>query len=290
MVESFLKYLEFEKRYSRKTIGSYRTDLVQFSDFLATHFEMPIQEASYPAVRSWLMHLSEGGLDAVSINRKAAALRSFFRFAMKRAGLAANPMTKIRALKVKKTLPHFVEERDMVRLLDHIKFEDSFAGWRDKLLLELFYGTGMRLSELISLRESAVNLHDQTLKVTGKRNKQRVVPFPDHLKGIITSYIRARNREIGTAAVLFVTDQGKPLYPMFVQRTVKRYLSAFDRVEKKSPHVLRHTYATHLLNKGADINAVKDLLGHSSLAATQVYTHNSLEKLKKAYQQAHPKA
>jgi integrase/recombinase XerC len=290
--ESFLKYLQFEKRYSRHTLTSYQNDLAQFTAYLKTTYEGEPVEATHGMIRSWIVQLSEEKLDASSINRKIACLRSFYKFLMREEIITETPMLKVKILKTKKKLPHFVKETDMVTLLDHAGFEDTHAGWRQKLILELFYGTGMRLSELISLRENQINLREQTLKVLGKRNKERVIPFSDSLVSIIEGYTAARNKEVKVAAhgLLLVTDTGAKLYPMMVNRIVKKYLKAFSSVEKKSPHVLRHSYATHLLSKGAEINAVKDLLGHSSLAATQVYTHNTIEKLKKAFDQAHPKA
>ena len=292
MIDSFLNYLRFEKRFSPHTVLSYQNDLSQFEQYLKTSFEDAPASASYSMVRSWIVQLSENQLDPLSINRKIASLRSFYKFLMRREVIAKDPMAKIKVLKTKKKLPHFVKEQEMVTVLDQQSFADTHEGWRDRLMLELLYGTGMRLSELINLKENQINLQERTIKVLGKRNKERVIPFSDSLVPIIQGYRAVRNKEIKAHdhGCFVVNDTGGKCYPMLVYRVVKKHLGNFTSVEKRSPHVLRHSYATHLLNKGAEINAVKDLLGHSSLAATQVYTHNSMEKLKKVFDQAHPKA
>ena len=290
---NFIKYLQFEKRYSLHTVLGYETDLDQFDQFLKTNFpDITPDLADHSAIRSWIISLSEKKMDAASINRKIACLRSYYKFLLREDVISVSPMLKIKILKTKRKLPHFVKESDMVSLLDHNIFGDGHKGLREILILELLYGTGMRLSEMISLRENQINLREQTLKVLGKRNKERIIPFSRSLVLIIEAYKVARDKEVEmkNGGLLLITDKGDKLYPVMVNRIVKKYLKLFSSVEKKSPHVLRHTYATHLLNKGAEINAVKELLGHSSLAATQVYTHNTIEKLKKTFDQAHPKA
>ena len=278
---------------SAHTSLAYKNDLDKFSQFLKEAFpDTPVESADYGIVRTWIIQLVDSSIKATSVNRKIASLKTFYKFLMRHEVITKNPMQKIRVLKTQKRLPSFVKESDMVNLLDKVVFEDTLEGWRDRLILEFFYATGIRLSELIQLKENQISLHARTIKVLGKRNKERVIPFPVSIVKILEGYRKIRNQEISMKdhGYLFVTDQGDPCYPMMVYRIVKKYLSAHTTSEKKSPHVLRHTYATHLLNKGAEINAVKDLLGHSSLAATQVYTHNSMEKIKKAFDQAHPKA
>lgn len=293
MTESFLKYLKFEKRVSLHTLKAYKNDLSQFSDFLQLNsLGNKPQSADYSVIRAWIIHLVETGIEPLSVNRKIACLRSFFKFLLAQDIIGKDPMAKIRILKTRKKLPSFVKEGDMTYLLDQVKFTEDLEGLRDKLILELFYATGIRLSELISLKENQIDSRNRTIKVLGKRNKERVIPFAKSIIPAIELYKIRRNKEITLKdhGFFFVTDKGEPCYPMMVYRTVKKYLSLHTSAEKISPHVLRHTYATHLLNKGAEINAVKDLLGHSSLAATQVYTHNSMDKLKKVFDQAHPKA
>jgi integrase/recombinase XerC len=293
MTDSFLKYLRFEKRVSPHTVTAYENDLRQFQDFINENFSgETIDNANYGLVRSWIVQLVESKLSPASVNRKIASLRAFYKFLLRQEHISKDPMMKIKPLKTSKRLPTFVKEPDMVKVLDNLEFENSLEGWRNKLILELFYATGIRLSELINLKETQIDLRSRTIKVLGKRNKERIIPFSAGLVSIIENYRSVRNREVQIKdhGLLFVTDSGEPCYPMMVYRTVKKYLDHYTTTEKRSPHVLRHTYATHLLNKGAEINAVKELLGHTSLAATQVYTHNSLDKLKKVFEQAHPKA
>lgn len=293
MIDSFLKYLQFEKRLSPNTVLAYQNDLAQLNQFLAErHSSTDINTATYTMVRSWIVHLVESGIEPSSVNRKIACLRTFFKFLLAQGQITRNPMTKITVLKTRKRLPHFVNEEDMVKLLDNQIFDETFEGSRNRLILEMFYGTGIRLSELIHLKERSIDFPNRTIRVLGKRNKERVIPFSTGLVRLIEEYLAFRNQQVEKKdhGNLFVRANGEPCYPMMIYKIVKKYLSDYPSVEKRSPHVLRHTYATHLLNKGADLNAVKDLLGHASLAATQVYTHNSVEKLKKVFDQAHPKA
>jgi integrase/recombinase XerC len=299
MIESFLKYLQFQKRVSAHTSTAYKTDLDQFSNFLAETFsEEKTEFADYGMIRTWIVSLVEAKMEPSSINRKIAALRTYFKFLLKQEVISKNPMTKIRVLKTSKRLPSYIRESEIDLVLDgDPKTDDetnltSFQAVREKLILELFYATGIRLSELLYLKEGNVNLSDRSIKVLGKRNKERVIPFGRNLVPVLKEYITTRNKEVDKKdhGFLLVTENGEPCYPMLVYRIVRNRLKSYPSIEKKSPHVLRHTYATHLLNNGAEINAVKDLLGHASLAATQVYTHNSIEKLKKAFEQAHPKA
>jgi len=291
MIETFLKYLSSEKRYSAHTIQAYRKDLDQLSAFLSSEFEIhDLGEVKHTHLRGWIVNLMEGSVAAKTANRKIATLKSFFKFLLAREYVEINPASQLKPLKAEKELPSFVKETEITDLLDKVEFSDDFSGSRDKLLLELFYATGIRLAELEGLKISDVNFYENTIRVLGKRNKERIIPVNITLILLIKEYIVLRENEGMNSEFLILTDTGKKVYPMFIYRKVKSYLSAVTTLSKKSPHVLRHTFATHLLNKGADLNAVKDLLGHTSLAATQVYTHNSIEKLKAAFDQAHPKA
>ena len=289
MIESFLKYLKFEKRFSRHTLVSYQTDLKQFKEFLST-FDSTPEAATHIDVRAWIVSLVENQISARSINRKIATLRSFYKFLLKREIITTDPSSRIKVLKTAKRLPQFVKQSELNILLDQFDFKNSLNGWRDRVMLEVLYGTGIRLSELVNLEVKDIDLNKQTIKVLGKRNKERVIPFSNGLKVVILDYMKAKEGLITKNGFFLITNKGEKVYPEFVYRIIKKYLKNYTSADKTSPHVLRHTFATHLLNKGADLNAVKDLLGHSSLAATQVYTHNSMEKLKKVFDQAHPKA
>lgn len=292
MINNFLRYLTYERRYSAHTLTAYQADLAQFEAYLLQTYAInDTAAATHMHLRAWVLALVEGGLTPRSVSRKLATLRSYYKFLLKREAIRQDPTLKVRAPKVQKGLPHFVQEAEMDRLLDNIPFPDTFEGWRDRLVLELLYGTGIRLSELLQLRVHQVDLHEGVIKVLGKRNKERVIPMARPLQELIKKYIVYKNTAFAdSSSHLLLTDKGEQAYPMFVYRLVRKYLGTFTSSEKQSPHILRHTFATHLLNHGADLNAVKDLLGHSSLAATQVYTHNSMEKLRKVFEQAHPKA
>ena len=289
MVNKFLEYLEFEKRYSKHTIVSYKTDLLQFDVYLSVLFEVGIEEATHVMIRSWMVTLVESGISSRTINRKKSTLQVFYKYLKAKVLIQESPMQKVVAPKVEKRLPHYVKRQDMESLFSEVEFTNDFSGSRDRLILELFYSTGMRLSELVELKEGSV-LED-SIKVIGKRNKERMIPITGVMRGKIIDYIRFKRNEFpGSTQSLFVTDKGEKLYQKFVYRKVKQYLSLVTSQSKKSPHVLRHTFATHMLDNGAELNAIKEMLGHASLSATQVYTHNSIEKLKNVYKQAHPRS
>ncbi|MBB3837397.1 integrase/recombinase XerC [Runella defluvii] len=293
MIETFLQHLTFEKRLSQHTLTAYAKDLEQFKEFLEKTYQLQdLAKADFRMIRGWAVSMVEAELHHRSVNRKLATLRSFYGYLLRCKAITINPMLRVSSLKTDKPLPQFVEEKSLQLLFDEITFPLDFEGTRDRLVLELLYGTGMRLAELITLRDGDVNAYDQTLRVFGKRSKERVVPIYKGLVEMIKQYQQCRNEQFPNPPdqSLILTNKGEPAYPVLIQRIVKKYLSAVTSLQKRSPHILRHTFATHLLNNGADLNSIKDLLGHSSLAATQVYTHNSIEKLKKIYKQAHPKA
>ena len=296
MLGRFLQYLSSEKRYSNHTVVNYKSDLQQFLFFIQDQFEnVTLEEASPDMIRSWFVFLLENNISARSVNRKKTALKSFYKYAVKIGEISENPILKVLSPKTAKRLPEFIDEDKMLFLLNHFEFENKndFLKIRDQLIIEMFYATGMRLSELINLKTSDISLSENTIKVLGKRNKERLIPFGNNLRHQILSYLNQRASYIAEIQYddwFFVTEKNKKLYPKLVYRLVFYYISAVATNNKKSPHVLRHTFATHMLNHGADLNTIKEILGHANLAATQVYTHNSIEKLKSLYKQAHPKA
>lgn len=289
-IEAFLNYLRFEKRFSPHTVISYTTDLQQFKDYLQTVYNTnDLKEVNYLYIRSWLAEMLEKKVNPRTVNRKISTLKTFYKYLLKQKIVSENPLVKIQSPKTSKRLPVFIE-KDKMQELFNFDFPDTFEGLRDKLILEIFYATGIRLSELINLTKNNVNLYDLNIKVLGKRNKERSIPITFNLKNSIEQYLE-RRKEIETSEELFfISSKGKKLDPKTVYNIVKSHLNNATTLSKKSPHVLRHTFATHMLNNGADINAIKELLGHSSLAATQVYTHNTIEKLKNIHKLAHPKA
>ena len=291
-LDAFLKYLRFERNYSEKTIVSYRIDLVEFEGFLKkVDAEKDLVAVDADLVRSWMVSLMENGRSAATVNRKLSSLRSFYRFLLKRRLIDLDPMLKVVGPKKQKTLPSFLRVQEMGRLLDECSPSEGFEGVRDRLILEMFYATGMRLSELIGLNDADVDFSAKLLKVTGKRNKQRLIPFGEELWGDLLEYVKIRNEALPDRdCALFVRKDGGRMYPELVYRLVRRNLSKVATLKKKSPHVLRHTFATAMLNGNAELQAVKELLGHESLATTEIYTHTTFEELKKVYEQAHPRA
>ncbi|WP_400192326.1 tyrosine-type recombinase/integrase [Hymenobacter sp. B81] len=295
-MEAFIDFLRFERRYSPHTILSYRTDLEQFGQYLQATFALSdAAAADHTLIRSWIVSLMEQQRDPRTVNRKIACLRSYYKFLLRTGRVARNPMLRIQPPKMSKKLPDFVPEEPLNGLLNTFEFTDDFAGRRDQLILEMLYGTGIRLSELIGIRHDDVSLPARTVRVTGKGNKQRIVPLNPSLLLVIEQYLSYKAGEFGSGdnagGPLLVTDKGQALYPQLVYRTVKHYLGLITSAPgQQHPHVLRHSFATHLLGKGADLNAIKELLGHANLAATQVYTHLSIDKLKAVFEKAHPKA
>jgi len=292
-IQPFLDYLKYQKRYSQHTIISYQTDLIDFFDFITLKYgDLSLPDIKPSLVRTWLASLKERRIASKSVNRKISALKSFFKYHLRNQTIVVSPMVTIASLKVSKRLPSFIEQKDTTTLFRHIEFPDTWKGKTDHLLLKLFYQTGIRLSELINLKKSQVDASNSNIKVTGKGNKERVIPVNNELITDIALYLSEKkiNAEKADPYYILTNDKGKKLYPKYVYNTVKLYLNKVTTNNRKSPHVLRHSFATHLINNGADINAVKELLGHTSLASTQIYTHNSIEKLKDIHKKAHPKS
>lgn len=291
---TFISYLKTVKHYSDYTITAYQNDLNQFFTFLIENYQIhDIRDISHQLIRSWIFDLSNNSISNRTINRKLSTLKTFYRYLRKENIVQENPLSKINPPKANKYLPAFVNKLQMDMLFEDGIFGDNFTGRRDRLIIEMLYFTGMRLSELTNLKDTDINHRNLQLKVLGKRNKERVIPFNNLLKDSVDTYIAMRNLEVDltpSEGYFFVTKKGKKIYKELVYRIVNTYLGKVSTLNKKSPHVLRHTFATHMLNNGADLNAIKEILGHSSLAATQVYTHNSIEKLKTVYNQAHPRA
>ena len=287
MLDKFISYLQFEKRYSEHTVIAYKNDLSQFITFAELQEISGFSSLSSAFIRSWIVELIENGCANKSVNRKLASLRTFYKWLRKEGLASTNPLLKLRGPKSEKRLPSFAKESDLkeTNLSDY--FSDDFNGLRDALMVEVFYQTGIRLSELINLKDG--NVTNDSIKVLGKRNKERIIPITAALFKKITAYRKVRNLTCGATTTLFVLENGNILYPAFVYRRITKYLGTTTQLDKKSPHVLRHTFATHMLNRGAGLETLKDLLGHANLAATQIYTHNSFEQLTKVYSQAHPR-
>lgn len=298
-ITDFRDYLSYEKHFSPHTITAYYKDLLQLSAYVKQQFEVDeVKLVNHQMIRSWLVELMNEKTTARSVARKLSTLKTFYKYLLKEGIVENNPLSKVQPPKIEKRLPVFVEEKPMKQLLDSkkgldgelITFGDDYKGQRNKLMIMLFYSTGIRLSELIGLKQHDVDFYKQTIKVLGKRNKERIIPITKELATEITSFIETKSGEGMSTEYLLLTEKGLKLYPRLVYDTVKTYLTKVTSIEKRSPHVLRHTFATHLLNKGADLNAIKELLGHANLAATQVYTHNSIDRLKNIYKNKHPRA
>ena len=302
-LERFIRYIQYEKRYSPHTVAAYKSDLDQFISYLNNpDHKTPPPEAqiTHPSqithhhIRNWMVELMNHEIMARSVNRKIATLRKYFKFLVQEGEITVNPASKINAPKIPKNLPVIVEDQKLTKMLDDNEvFSDDFKGVRDKLIIEMLFGTGMRLAELLGVKNTDINVYEGTIKVLGKRNKERIIPINNELKLLLTEYQQLKKNQDffdNNSSALIVTDKGANAYAKLIYLTVHKYLSYISTQDKKSPHVLRHTFATTLLNRGADLNAIKELLGHANLSATQVYTHNSVERLKSIYKQAHPKA
>lgn len=289
-IDAFLNYLEKERRYSAHTVTAYRNDLIQLTDFLAVEFEISNpKKANSQMLRSWMASLVENGLNNRSVNRKISTVKSYYNFLLRKSEIEKLPTHKLMTLKIKKSLPKFIKVTEMDNLLDGLEWGKDFSSLRDRLILSILYAGGLRLSEMIALQEKDFNLYEGSIKVLGKRNKERIVPLHDEVLELLKEYIECKKGQF-TSPYIFLTDKGEKLYSKFVYRTVNYYLGQVTTAQHKSPHVLRHTFATQMLNNGADLNTIKEILGHANLSATEIYTHNTIEKLKTIYKQAHSRA
>lgn len=293
LIDSFLDYLRFERNYSDKTIVSYGVDLSQCEDFVRrADEELSLEKADTDLIRQWMVDLMEQGYTASSVNRKLSSLRTFFKFLLSRGIVVVDPVRKINGPKKKKPLPTFLKESEMDKLLDEVEYGDGFEGVRDRMVIEMFYATGIRCAELVGLRDVDVDFSTSVIKVTGKRNKQRLIPFGDELAASMRTYIKVRDEAFPEkySNAFFLKKSGRELCNGTVYELVRKHLSKVVTLKKRSPHVLRHTFATTMLNNDAQLGAVKEILGHASLSSTEVYTHTTFEELKKVYKQAHPRA
>jgi len=290
-IDDFLKYLQAEKRYAVHTVKAYKNDLNQFHAFCQDN-DLEGMDLNFRTIRSWVVFLMDSGYSSRTVHRKLTSLSTYCKYLIKEGMLDSNPLDRVLKPKLKKRVPAFVEEGKLESLLEEFEFGDDFKGTRNRLVLDLLYQTGMRRSELTGLTTGAVNREGKSLKVKGKREKERIIPLNEELLSAIERYLNIRSTLMAqnSSDRLIVTEKGEPAYDKLIYRIVNRYLSMVTTLDKKSPHVLRHTFATHMLNRGADLNAIKELLGHASLSATQVYTHNTYKKLKSIYNQAHPRA
>lgn len=292
LTDSFLDYLLHERNYAESTVERYKADILELQKFGEEQLgSITPEKVDAELVRDWIAFLMDEQRCASTINRKLSSIRTYYRFLLRKGLVAVDPLQKVTGPKKKKPLPVFLKENEMNRLLDDIDFGESFEGCRDRMIIEMFYATGMRLSELVGLNDADVDFSTALIKVTGKRNKQRLIPFAKELESSMREYVNKRNEKFPLRSdAFFVRKGGQRLYPGFVAALVKRNLSKVVTIKKRSPHVLRHTFATAMLNHGADLNSIKELLGHESLATTEVYTHTTFEELKKVYNQAHPRA
>ena len=287
-IQGFLDHLAFSKRYSKHTISSYNNDVKKFDEYLCSVYEcLTFEKVELFHVRSYLVYLLNLNLEKTTVARNISSVKSFYKYLIKEEVVNSSPLNLLESPKINKRLPSFIKEDELVFLFDKIEFEQSFLGLRDKLLIMLFYQTGVRLSEIINLKNDSVS--NKYIKVLGKRNKERIIPISSNTFNFIEIYFEQKNNKFPNTEFFFITDNGKKMYEKFVYRKVNYYLSLVSSKQKKSPHILRHTFATHMLNNGADLNAIKEILGHENLSATQVYTHNTFQKLKSIHQQSHPR-